>query len=58
MIREFTRSSTRLAAYLRARKARDRLMSLDDRLLADIGISRGDIARAVAGEGVAGHVSR
>ncbi|MBN9430984.1 MAG: DUF1127 domain-containing protein [Bosea sp.] len=49
MIREFTRSSARLAAYLRARKARDTLMSLDDRLLADIGISRGDIARAVTG---------
>lgn len=53
MIREFTRSSARLAAYLRARKARDTLMSLDDRLLADIGLSRTDIAR-----GVAGHVSR
>lgn len=53
MILDFARTSNRLAAYLRARKARSTLMGLDDRLLADIGITRGDIARAVAG-----HVSR
>lgn len=43
------RETNRFIAYLRARSARDTLMAFDDRMLADIGISRGEIDRVLSG---------
>ena len=42
------RQTNRLIAYLRARQARATLMSFDDRMLADIGVSRSEIDRVVS----------
>ncbi|MGQ0663338.1 MAG: DUF1127 domain-containing protein [Pseudomonadota bacterium] len=49
MARLFAGIAARYRAWRRRQRAYDELMSLDDRALADIGLSRGDIPAVAAG---------
>jgi uncharacterized protein YjiS (DUF1127 family) len=44
-----SRNTFSLTRWLRHRQARNRLLAMDDRMLADIGVSRQDIEAYVSG---------